>query len=49
MDTLTDAFVQARYSRREVPEMELGRIRGMGPTKVNQFGEAILSAIRDGE
>jgi hypothetical protein len=28
MDTLTDAFVQARYSRREVPEMELGRIRG---------------------
>jgi hypothetical protein len=26
--------------------MELGRIKGMGPAKVSQYGDAILAALR---
>jgi hypothetical protein len=28
--------------------MALGRIRGMGPAKVSQYGEALLAALREG-
>jgi ATP-dependent DNA helicase RecQ len=28
--------------------MELGRIKGMGPGKVSQYGEAFLAALREG-
>jgi ATP-dependent DNA helicase RecQ len=44
-----DSVLKQIASRAPASLMELGRIRGMGPAKVNQFGEAILSAIREAE
>ena len=43
MEALTDAFITARYSRREVPQGEMGRIRGSW-----QRVKAALRGVRGG-
>ena len=44
-----DSVLKQIASRPPASLMELGRIRGMGPAKINQFGEAILTALRESE
>jgi ATP-dependent DNA helicase RecQ len=41
-----DSTLKQIAARAPSDAMELGRIKGMGPAKVNQYGEAILAALR---
>ena len=41
-----DSTLKLIAARAPSDTMELGRIKGMGPAKVNQYGDAILAALR---
>jgi ATP-dependent DNA helicase RecQ len=44
-----DSTLKLIATRAPADVMELGRIKGMGPAKVSQYGDAILAALRGGE
>jgi ATP-dependent DNA helicase RecQ len=44
-----DSTLKLIAARAPADVMELGRIKGMGPAKVSQYGDAILAALRGGE
>lgn len=44
-----DSTLRLIAARAPADTMALGRIKGMGPAKVNQYGEALLAALRGDE